>query len=253
MMMPSFAEQVVYSVWFAMMAMVDEFYDTLPLLNAANERPPAVLQAICWALLLLPIPYLLAAQDVYKLFALQFVGSQVMGAKLDLPEFKAAVGLGLPVIAFIACRSGVALSGLSAIGMAVLSASHVVYETHDESPLLMQLRTKLSAVPDAAWLIFNQHFQMVLLVAAGLLPSQWLCCVTAAYPVAKIGVARGALSSLSKRAECSAAARHSMLSKSPLHERSLEVAMSALRSAGSALAIVALGPRLLFKYGSRFA
>eukprot|EP00326_Haptolina_ericina_P009378 CAMPEP_0181226386 /NCGR_PEP_ID=MMETSP1096-20121128/32232_1 /TAXON_ID=156174 ORGANISM="Chrysochromulina ericina, Strain CCMP281" /NCGR_SAMPLE_ID=MMETSP1096 /ASSEMBLY_ACC=CAM_ASM_000453 /LENGTH=174 /DNA_ID=CAMNT_0023319731 /DNA_START=42 /DNA_END=567 /DNA_ORIENTATION=- len=34
---------------------------------------------------------------------------------------------------------------------------------------------------------------MVVLVLCGLLPTQWLCCVTAAYPAAKLGVARGAL------------------------------------------------------------
>ena len=253
--MPSFAEQVVYAMWFAMMAMVDEFYDTLPLLNAANARPPQHLQAICWGLLLLPIPYLLAAQDVYKLFALQFVGSQIMGSKLDLPEFKAAVALGLPIVALIAWQSGVALSGMSLVGMAVLSLSHVVYETHDESPLLMRLRAKLSWIPDSGWLVFNQHFQMVLLVMLGLLPPQWLCCVTAAYPVAKIGVARGALSRLGTSA--SGAVRvPSAVERSysiPLRSRTLRVAMSAIRTAGAGLAVVAVLPKLLFKTGGRFA
>ena len=255
--MPSFVEQVVYSVWFAMMAMVDEFYDTLPLLNAANDRPPQHLQAICWGLLLAPIPYLLAAQDVYKLFALQFVGSQIMGSKLDLPEFKAAVALGLPIVALIAWQSGVALTGMSLVGMAVLSLSHVIYETHDESPLLMRLRAKLSWIPDSGWLVFNQHFQMVLLVMLGLLPPQWLCCVTAAYPVAKIGVARGALSQLGAPAPEAVGATPGMVvplrNKIPLRSRTLRVAMSAIRTAGAGLAVVAVLPKLLFKTSGRFA
>lgn len=196
MVMPTFAQQAVYSVWFAMMALVDELHDTMPTLSPGRSDPPGPLVALCWALLLLPIPYLLMVQDVYKLFALQFVVSQTLSAKLDLPEFKAAVALGVPVVAFLAVKSGVVLSGPSAVGMALLSLGHVIYETHDENPLLIRLREKLSWLPAPAWLIFNQHFNMVLLVLCGLLPTQWLCCVTAAYPVAKIGVACGALRQL---------------------------------------------------------
>lgn len=124
----------------------------------------------------------------------QFVVSQTLSAKLDLPEFKAAVGLGVPIVALLARQSGVALSGASMIGMALLALGHVLYETHDEiGTRAGQLRQKLSWVPGPAWLVFNQHFNMVVLVLCGLLPTQWLCCVTAAYPAAKLGVARGAL------------------------------------------------------------
>ena len=69
--MPSFTQQVVYAVWFGMMAMVDELHDTVPTLNPGRSGPSTPLSALCWGLLLLPIPYLLMAQDVYKLFALQ--------------------------------------------------------------------------------------------------------------------------------------------------------------------------------------
>lgn len=190
--MPSFLDQIIYSFWFAMMAMVDEVYDTLPLLSRLRRPIPAYIQILCWVLLLVPIPYLLSVQDVYKLFALQFIGSQIMASKLDLREFKAAVALGVPIILLLVLKSGLEISGTQVVGMFILLLSHIIYETHDENPALIRLREKLGFFPKSAWLIFNQHFQMVLLVLLGALPSQWLCCVTAAYPIAKIGVARGA-------------------------------------------------------------
>ena len=115
----------------------------------------------------------------------------------------------------------------------------------------------LSWIPDSGWLVFNQHFQMVLLVMLGLLPPQWLCCVTAAYPVAKIGVARGALSQLGAPAPEAVGATPGMVvplrNKIPLRSRTLRVAMSAIRTAGAGLAVVAVLPKLLFKTSGRFA
>ena len=39
----------------------------------------------------------------------------------------------------------------------------------------------------------NMHFSTSLAVAAGFLPMSWLCCNSMGYPVAKAGLATGAL------------------------------------------------------------
>ena len=45
MVMPTFAQQAVYSVWFAMMALVDELHDTMPTLSPGRSDPPGPLLA----------------------------------------------------------------------------------------------------------------------------------------------------------------------------------------------------------------
>jgi len=190
---PTHFEMLVFHIWFGVMGLVDELDDNImPLRKARGIAGGIAVQCVrygLYAYLLLAIPYLVAANDLFCQDAVVIVLNQMLGKKLDTPVFVGTAIIGIPSIGFMGWYSGT-LTGWPIVGMMAVILGHILYEIHDENPLLMRFNQTFK-VPLIIYQITNQHFFIVVLVGVGLLPSKWLLCSSLAYPIAKLGVAYG--------------------------------------------------------------
>ncbi|KAL7530237.1 hypothetical protein ACHAWF_005054, partial [Thalassiosira exigua] len=187
--MPTLTEMCLYSVWCGAMGLVDELHDTLIKVPLHKQKVPSWVFYLAYLTLLVPIPVLIMAKEVFAHFAITFAACQVLGKKLDNAVFKVTVVLGLPCVASMAWSS---CDKWPLPGMAMLVIAHALYETHDESKWIERLIKK--GLPSNIFaFILNFNFAINIAVIAGALPVEWLCCTTMCYPVAKTGLAMGAL------------------------------------------------------------
>jgi len=196
--MPSMAHQAAFGIWLGAMGLLDEVGDMPKALADGAARFPKILHVIASACLVLPIPYLLAAHEVYSQYTFHFFTSHFLAGKVDIPVFKiaSAVGVVLLLIAGLATGITPVLETLSAwplVGMGCVMTGKALWELRDEDPRLIAFCERWN-VPELFWELINQHTLPLLLVAVGLLPAPWLAMMSSAYPVAKIGLAQGMLS-----------------------------------------------------------
>eukprot|EP00933_Yihiella_yeosuensis_P040381 TRINITY_DN34682_c0_g1_i1.p1 TRINITY_DN34682_c0_g1~~TRINITY_DN34682_c0_g1_i1.p1 ORF type:complete len:755 (+),score=138.76 TRINITY_DN34682_c0_g1_i1:128-2392(+) len=186
---PTVGQITAFAAWLASMAVVDEMHDTVSKVKLHAERLPRSVELFAKTLFLLPVFYLPLSSELYAQFALTFLASQIISRKIDTPVFKLAVAVFGLAFALRCQSEKVALDGILAnwpvSGMAAVAIGQILYEIfgqksagYSENPL---------------WQLVNFNTFIIVAVVAGLLPVQWLCCVSGAYPAAKIGFARGVL------------------------------------------------------------
>jgi len=186
------AEMTLLSLWFGAMGLVDELHDTVLEVPLHKRRVPNWVFYLAYMTLLVPIPVLIGAKEVFAHYAVAFAACQIMGKKLDNAVFKATVVIGLPLVGAMAWTSGSGMAGWPVVGMAGVAFSHSLYELHDEAEILQRLVAMGLPVTIFA-VLCNLHCAINIAVAAGALPVAWLCCISAGYPAAKAGLATGAL------------------------------------------------------------
>ena len=72
--------------------------------------------------------------------------------------------------------------------------AEILWQIHDEHPGLIALTKKIPSL-NKVWRILNKNTFMLFLTVFGLLPLPWLTTSSPAYAVAKVGLAKGVLSS----------------------------------------------------------
>jgi hypothetical protein len=201
--MPAVWEATMFVIFFAAMGLVDELHDTLKHVPIHAQNAPQWMSWLSYAALLIPIPILIYSHpSPFAHYAVTFAACQILGKKLDNLVFKATVIIGIPLVSAISFWLPESLSGTwPVLGMLTVIVCHMFYEIHDEVDFIVNLQSSGMLPTKLFTIIFPIHFCLVICVFAGLLPVNWLCCVSGGYPVAKAGFSSGALYAISRQSD----------------------------------------------------
>lgn len=186
---PSIAQMSMFALFMALQALIDEMHDTVSKVEAHAQRVPAVGKIAVHVPFLALVLYLPLANETYAQFAMLFAVTQLLAKKADTLIFQLAIPLAAMALGIRYQTSGILVSEWPLAGMAAVLAGHLIYEVFGHHPVLGL------SVDSPVWQLANIHTFTLVCVVAGFLPVQWLCCVTGAYPVVKVGLALGALRS----------------------------------------------------------
>mmetsp|Transcript_7596 Transcript_7596/g.11603 ORF Transcript_7596/g.11603 Transcript_7596/m.11603 type:complete len:317 (+) Transcript_7596:40-990(+) len=189
----SFTLMVLYKIYCGLVGIIDELED-LP--ADIKTKQSKLASKTSTAVLAVTIPALMCAlPSLYIPYAIFCLGSYSLAGKLDNPLFQVIGFLG--IFALFAVSFALQLPALKSfplVGFFVLMTAESLWQIHDEHPGLIKL-TKNFPLLNKVWRILNKNTVMPLLTVFGLLPLPWLTTSTPAYAVAKVGLAKGVLSS----------------------------------------------------------
>ena len=96
---------------------------------------------INFALILVPVPYLITSKMVFVYFSVIIICSQIIAKKLDQTIFVLTVVVGIPAILFMIWQAD-AFNDIPILGIIIVIFGHILYETYDEFEIFKNLVEK---------------------------------------------------------------------------------------------------------------
>lgn len=191
-LLPSFKLMVLYKVFMGSVGITDEL-DDLP--EDIKTRQSKLACSISTAATIAVIPVMLCAlPSLYIPYAAMVLGIHGLAGKIDSPSFQAVGFLTLLALFAVTFVTKLPLKSFPLVGIFMTMAAEALWQTHDEHPGLIKLTENFPSL-NKVWRVLNKNTFMLLLIGFGLLPLSWLTTSSPAYAVAKVGLAKGVLSS----------------------------------------------------------
>mmetsp|Transcript_23296 Transcript_23296/g.29751 ORF Transcript_23296/g.29751 Transcript_23296/m.29751 type:complete len:314 (+) Transcript_23296:98-1039(+) len=191
-LLPSFKLMVLYKVYMGSLGITDEL-DDLP--EDIKTRQSKLACSISTAAIIAAIPVMMCGlPSLYIPYAIAVLGTHGLAGKIDNPFFQAVGFLGILSLFAVTFAMKLPLKSFPLVGIFMMMAAEALWQIHDEHPGLIKLTKNFPSL-NKVWRILNKNTFMLFLTVFGLLPLPWLTTSSPAYAVAKVGLAKGVLSS----------------------------------------------------------
>ena len=191
---PSTVHILLFTSWYGAMGLSDEL-DDLP--SNAQTRLSRAHGKLSQLFMMAPIPYLMMADpSLYVSFAAYQLASHTLSNKIDTRSFQVTAALGTLAM-FLVCQLRQVTFPVT--GLIVMIMSNVLWQIHDEHPMLIRFNNRFPNIAPKLWNLFSFHTIMILLVMLRVLPLSWLTVTSASYATSKLGLSHGYVSQSSRQ------------------------------------------------------
>lgn len=189
---PSFRLMVLYKVYNGLMGITDELED-LPEGLKTKQSTLACNTSTAASAATIPV-MMCGLPSLYVPFAIRSLSSNALSGKIDNIQFWVCGFIGIFSIFAVTFAMKLPLKSFPLIGVFMSLIAEALFQIHDEHSGLIKL-TEKNPWLNKVWRILQRDTFTLLLTVFGLLPLPWLSTTTSAYAAAKVGLAKGVLSS----------------------------------------------------------